>query len=100
MQRAMGFAEQGSTIVWTNSFPSSNLVQGSWPFSTITVYLTGTTTLAQLYSDNNTPPTPMANPFTADVNGWWWFYAPDGRYDVTIFNEAGLLAWTMADISL
>lgn len=101
MQRAYGFSEQGATTVWTNAYASENPMQGSWPYATVTVYITGTTTLATLYSDDNVPPTPMANPFTADENGWWWFYAPNGRYDVALFDERqGGLAWTIGDVFL
>ena len=99
MQRAQGFAQQGAGLVWTHGVNSQNLVQGSFPYAQVTVYLTGTTELATLYSDDNVPPTPMGNPFTADEYGYWWFYAPDGRYDVTLFYE-DMIAWTMSDILL
>ena len=78
--------------------PSSTLVQESAPFALITVYLTGTTQLASLYANNFVPPTPLSNPFTANDNGYWFFYAPDGRYDVMI--EAPDWTWTMGDIKL
>lgn len=98
MQRAQGFAEQGARVVWTAGQSSQTLVQESAPFALIQVYVSGTTTLATLYADNNTPPTPLANPFTANENGYWWFYAPDGRYDVMI--EAPDWTWTKGDITL
>ena len=98
MQRAQGFAQKGGQVVWTAGHASATLVQESAPYATITVYLTGATTLAALYSDNQTPPTPMGNPFTADENGHWFFYAPDGRYDVMI--AADNWAWTIGDIML
>lgn len=98
MQRAQGFAQQGSQVVWTAGRASATLVQESAPYATIRVYLTGTTTLATIYSDNQIPPTPMANPFTADENGYWFFYAPHGRYDVMI--EADPWTWTIGDILL
>jgi hypothetical protein len=98
MQRAQGFAEQGARVVWTAGIHSVTLVQESAPFATITVYLNGTTTLATLFSDNQTPPTPMANPFTANENGYWFFYAPDGCYDVMIRAEEWV--WTIGDLCL
>ena len=99
MQRAQGFAQQGAVMVLTNGVYSQTLVQGSFPFATITVYLTGTTQLATIFSDNNVPPTPMGNPFTADEFGYWWFYAPDGRYDITLHADDAF-AWTIGDVLL
>lgn len=112
MQRVSGFAEQGANVVWTQSYASANVFQETYPFAKIAVYVTGTTTLATLFGDNNTPPTPLANPFTADENGWWWFYAPNGRYDIQIWpktppNPPGLNPpwtiwtippWTIGDV--
>src|SRR5215475_377329 len=103
MQRCSGFAQQGASLVWTSGISSSNLVQDSWPFACITVFLTGTTTLAQLFSDDVVPPTPMSNPFHANEFGWWWFYAPNGRYDVRIQPTAAqnwACAWTIGDVLL
>ena len=59
------------------------------PSATITVYLTGTVTPATLYSDDLPAPTPLGNPFTADVNGFFYFYAADGQYDVRISGGTG-----------
>lgn len=98
MQRAQGFAEQGTQVVWTAGHASTTYVQESAPFALITVHLTGTTTLATLFADNNTPPTRLGNPFTADNNGYWYFYAADGRYDVTI--QAENWTWTIGDLRL
>lgn len=50
--------------------------------ATITVYLAGTTGLAQIYSDNGV--TAKANPFATAIDGIYDFYAADGRYDITI----------------
>lgn len=42
-------------------------------------------TLATLYADTLDPPTPLANPFTADPNdGYFDFYAANGHYDVQL----------------
>jgi hypothetical protein len=55
------------------------------PSATVTVYETGGTTLATIYSDNLASPTPKANPFTAAASGYWFFYAAGGkRYDVQV----------------
>ncbi len=52
--------------------------------ATITVYDAGTLDLAAIFSDNNAVPTPRSNPFLADTNGFFFFYAVAGRYDVRI----------------
>ena len=57
---------------------SVNTLQGIIPSCTVTVYLTGTSTLATIYS--NVSSTPLSNPFTANtvssVNpGGWIFWA-------------------------
>lgn len=98
MERAQGFAMQGARVVWTHGLSSQTVVQETAPLATITVYITGTTTLATLYSDNQVPPTHMANPFTANYNGYWFFYAQDGRYDVMI--ECPEWTWTIGDLLL
>jgi hypothetical protein len=100
LERAQGFVQQGNQIVLTAGVQSDTLVQASYPFATVTVFLTGSTTLAILFADNLSSPTPLANPFTADANGLWFFYAVNGRYDV-MFSGGGLsAAWTMGDVLL
>ena len=56
---------------------------GSYPKCTVTVYNTGTNTLATLYS--NSTGTPLSNPFTAQVDALWNFFAVSGSgYDVVL----------------
>lgn len=50
--------------------------------ASVTVYLSGTTTLATLYSDNGV--TAKANPFTTAIDGLADFYTTNGLIDVTI----------------
>lgn len=100
MQRAQGFAQQGGETVFTAGIASTTLAQASFPLATITVYYTGTAEPAFLYSDNQQFPTPMSNPFTADENGHWFFYAPNGRYDVMIASPELDAPWTISDILL
>lgn len=52
------------------------------PSCTVTVNLTGTATLATLFSDNAY--TPLANPFTSEVDGAYQFFSRNGRYDVVL----------------
>lgn len=79
-QRLQGACELGGQVVVTDGRSSTTKVQRSYPSCTITVYVSGTLTLATIYSDYSS--TPLANPFTADTQGYWSFVAGDGRYDV------------------
>jgi len=78
---ARGWCESGNIPVITSGLTSTNVVQGSFPQCTITVLIHGGG-LATIYSDNSN--TPLANPFLAQTNGQWLWYAADGRYDVTM----------------
>jgi len=49
----------------------------------VTVYLAGTTTLADLFSDDGF--TMKGNPFTNASNGVYDFYAPNGTYDLNFY---------------
>lgn len=79
-QRLQGYCEKGGEVVVTDGRSSTTKVQRSYPSCTITVYVSGTLTLATIYSDYSS--TPLANPFTADTAGYWSFVANSGRYDV------------------
>ena len=70
--------------VSTASITSTTQVQGSFPSCKVTVYLTGTLTIATIYSNNSG--TVTLNPFTAANDGFWFFYANDGVYDVRMEN--------------
>lgn len=78
--KRQGYCERGGQRVNTNGASSTTTVQQSLPSCTITVYLTGTVTLATLYS-NAAGTTPLANPFTADATGYYFYYTTPGRYD-------------------
>jgi hypothetical protein len=67
----------------TSGLHSSNYQQGIIPSCTVTVYSTGTTTLATIYAD--TSETPLSNPFTATSKGAWLFFAAANQgYDVVL----------------
>jgi hypothetical protein len=75
------FCEVGGQTVSLSGLSSTTTVQQSFPSCTVTVYLTGTTTLATIYSDANS--TALSNPFTANANGYWLFYTSNSAcYDV------------------
>lgn len=84
--RHEGWVEEGNFQFSGNS---SARVQRSYPGATVTVYITGTTTLASIYSNAATNPTPKSNPFTADSKGFYFFYAFDGTYDIK-FSGTGI----------
>lgn len=61
---------------------STNYLQGVIPRCTVTVYQTGTVTLATIYS--NSTGTPLGNGFTATTAGQWLFFAGKGCYDIVL----------------
>lgn len=70
------------------------------PSATVTVYRAGTLTLATIYDDDLTVPTPKANPFTAASDGFFFYYAQPGRYDVR-FSAGGIpTPYTWGDVQL
>lgn len=86
MQRFVAFAQQGNVPVITSGLSSTTVVEGSYPLCTVTINL-HSGGLATIYSDNGI--TPLANPFTADANGQFAFYAANNRYDAVLSNNAG-----------
>lgn len=70
----------------------------------VAVYDQGTNNLSTIFSD--VLGTPKANPFTADSNGYWFFYAANGRYDVSLSTVAGAYVpgaptnYTLGDIEV
>lgn len=98
MQKAQGFVENGNLVITVGGVSAAQKAQGSYPQATVNVYNAGTLVLATIYSDNSS--TPKANPFTAATNGYFFFYAANGRYDVT-FSGGGLSApLTFGDVLL
>lgn len=71
--RIQKFCEVGGQTVTTQGLVSKTHVQRSFPSCTVTVYLTGTVTPATIFSDSIN--TPLANPFTANVDGSFGLYA-------------------------
>lgn len=85
LERAQGPCAQGGKVIVAPAAVGGSPIQRdfiqSYPNCTVNVYLTGTGTLAAIYSTSGG--TPLANPFTADSTGWWFFYA-EGTFDVQI----------------
>jgi len=97
-QAAHGYCEQGGHTVTTQGLSSTNDVQESYASCTVTVYNAGTSTLSTIYSDNSG--TVKGNPFTSDSDGWWSFYANNGRYDVHFSGSSITVPYTQDDYLL
>lgn len=87
MQRAFGF-----TRILATGAPA--------PSATVTVYNAGTLVLSTIYGDNLAVPTPKANPFTADANGYWFFYALTGLYDLQFSGGGIVTPYTLGDVAV
>ena len=97
-ERAYGFCTIGQQVSVVG-IPITPNVQTNYPGCQVKVFLSGTNTLANLFSDNNG--TPLANPFTANLTfGYWFFYADDGRYDVQISGAGMAQPFTYGDVLL
>lgn len=69
------------------------------PSATLTVFNKGANTLPSLYAADDALQ-PKANPFTVGTDGYGFFYAPNGRYDLQ-FSGGGITApYTLADTVL
>ena len=78
-----GFCVNGATPSATSGLHSTNYLQGIIPRCLVQVFLTGTTTPATIYKDGLS--TPLTNPFTANADGSWLFFAAINQgYDVLL----------------
>lgn len=95
-----GHCDLGGTKALVSGLGSTNYNEGIVPGCTVSVYLTGTTTLATIYS--NSTGTVLANPFTAvqlpsPNAGYWIFWAATGQgYDVKLSGGNGNPSCTTA----
>jgi len=92
-----GFCEVGNQSVVTSGISSATKVQRSYPQCTVTIFVHGGG-LATIYSDNNL--TPLANPFQANLDGSFVWYAANGRYDQQISSANIAAPFTFLDILL
>jgi hypothetical protein len=93
-----GWCESGAQPVLTAGLNSTTQVQVSYPACTVSIYVHGGGLANPIYSDN--VGTILANPFTAQTNGHWQFYAANGRYDITLSGAGFPLPVTYSDIPL
>ncbi len=96
-QTAQGWCEAGGQVVVTSGLRSTSKAQLSYPSCTVTVFLHGGG-LATIFSD--AAGTPLANPFTAQTNGQWLFYAANGHYDIQLSGAGMPTTITYSDILL
>lgn len=66
------------------------------PGATVTIYLSTTLTEATLYA-NSTGATPLSNPITADVNGFFFAYTPAERVDLRFSGVGISTPYTLGD---
>lgn len=92
------YASQGGKSATVQGSNSSNKFAQVYPSCTVTVYLTGTTTLATLYSD--TLLTSKSNPFTATSEGYYEFFAIPGQYDIRISGTGVTTPFTRSRVEL
>lgn len=84
----------GSVIRKFDSAITGNIATGIL----VTVRNASDNTLATLYSTNSVSSPTLANPLSTDVNGQFWFYAADGKYNISYSNGApSILAVQLKD---
>lgn len=93
-----GLLSSGTQPLLSGSPNLGSGVLASYPSCTVTVYLTGSVTLATLFS--NKTGTPLANPFTANTDGSFIFWAVGGGYDVVMSGGGLPSTVTLTDINL
>jgi hypothetical protein len=93
--RIQGYASNGSFAVASLGFNSSSSLANVYPNATITIFATGTTNLATIYTDS-TGTTQKSNPFTADSTGYWFAYALNGEYDCVVSGAGVTVPFTVA----
>lgn len=96
--RYQNWAQEGDQAAVTQGLSSSNVLQGSAPLATITVYEAGTSNLATLFSDA-AGSLPLSNPFTANADGSFGFYAAAGHYDIVLSGTVSP-TFTISDVVL
>src|ERR1044071_5267905 len=74
------YIEKGAKVVKTSPSTQYKLME-TFPQATVTVYNTGTTDLASLWADRDGLVI-KANPFTADIDSFYYFYVDCGKYDI------------------
>lgn len=79
------------------AFKTSGGVAVPAPNVSVSVFLTGTFSLATIFSDDGI--TTKGNPLTTDAFGKFDFYIADGRYDIS-FSGVGILPFTQSNVEV
>lgn len=69
------------------------------PSATLTVYAKGTNQLSLIYAADDAAQ-PKGNPFTVGTDGYGFFYAANGRYDLQFSGGGIATPYTLADVTL
>lgn len=94
---ARGWCEAGAQVVVTSGLQSTTLAQASYPACTITVAVHGGG-IVPIYSTGTGGA--LSNPFTANSNGQWMFYAVNGNYDITLSGGGLASPVVYSDVSI
>jgi hypothetical protein len=96
--RVYGFCEVGAQSLVVSGLTGTPDIQASYPHCTVTVYNSGTSVLATIYSDKGI--TPLANPFAgSSTSSYWYFYIPVcTEVDVVISGSGITTPLTYGDI--
>jgi hypothetical protein len=97
-ERISVWCEAGNGTVTVGGLSATTKFMQSYPASTVSVFDTGTTNLSTIYSDN--AGTVKANPFTCASDGFAFFYASNGRYDIKLSGTGITTPFTKADYLL
>jgi hypothetical protein len=79
----------GTQPIGTPTVSPGSGVIGSFPLCSVSVFLTGTVTKANLFSANTVSPPALGNPFTANADGSFTFFAAPGCYDIFELTGSG-----------
>lgn len=92
--KVQGFVEKGGANAITSLATSERApFQRSFPGTSVTVYVAGTSTLATIASD--AAGTSKPNPFTSDVRGFYSFWTEETVVDIAFGGSAG---YTLSDV--
>ena len=92
--KLQGYAGQGGAVTIPPGNTSTYSYLRTYISCTVTVTLSGGGALV-IYSDN--AGTVKANPFTSDADGYWYFFADDGHYDVTFSGGDVTVPYTLSN---
>jgi hypothetical protein len=99
-QNIQGYCTVGGQKIVTAGMSSTGYAMASYPECTVTVRNVSDNSLATIYSDNLSTPTPLANPFTSTAQGYWLLYAAYGRYNITLSGGGLSSPVTISDVIL